>query len=84
MLLGVLIAAQLTLGVCTVLYRKPADVASAHVAVGALVLVTAFVTAARAARLHAFARVATGARGDTGVPPVRMTSGIQRTVVSAN
>ena len=30
----------MTLGVLTVLLRKPADVASTHVAVGALVLVT--------------------------------------------
>ena len=39
-LLLVLLVAQLTLGVMTVLMRKPADVASGHVAVGALVLVT--------------------------------------------
>ena len=50
LLIGLLLA-QLTLGVLTVLYRKPADVASAHVAVGALVLVTAFVLTARAVRL---------------------------------
>ena len=48
----VLLATQATLGVLTVLYRKPADVASAHVAVGALLLVTTFVLAARAARLY--------------------------------
>jgi heme A synthase len=48
----VLLAAQVTLGVLTVLYRKPADVASAHVAVGALLLVTSFVLAARAGRLY--------------------------------
>jgi len=36
-----------------VLRRKPADVASAHVAVGALVLVTSFVLTARAAKLFA-------------------------------
>jgi cytochrome c oxidase assembly protein subunit 15 len=37
-----LLLTQLTLGVLTVIFRKPADVASAHVAVGALVLVTTF------------------------------------------
>jgi cytochrome c oxidase assembly protein subunit 15 len=37
-----LLAAQLTLGVLTVLLRKPADVASAHVAVGALTLACGF------------------------------------------
>jgi cytochrome c oxidase assembly protein subunit 15 len=34
-----LLATQLTLGILTVLMRKPADIASAHVAVGALLLV---------------------------------------------
>ena len=51
LLLIALLIAQLTLGVLTVALRKPADVASAHVAVGALVLVTSFVLTARAARL---------------------------------
>jgi cytochrome c oxidase assembly protein subunit 15 len=46
-----LVVTQVTLGVFTVLYRKPADVASAHVAVGALLLVTTFVIAVRAGRL---------------------------------
>lgn len=56
LLLVVLLAVQLTLGVLTVLLRKPADVASSHVAVGALVLVTSFVLTARAARLFGPAR----------------------------
>ena len=47
----VALAAQLVLGLATVYYRKPADVASAHVAVGALVLVTSFVLTVRAVRL---------------------------------
>ena len=51
-LIGLLLA-QLTLGVLTVLWRKPADLASAHVAVGALVLVTVFVLLVRSARLYA-------------------------------
>lgn len=50
-LLLILLATQLTLGVLTVVLRKPADVASAHVAVGALVLVTTFVPTARAWRI---------------------------------
>ena len=50
-LMGLLLT-QLTLGVFTVLLHKPADVASAHVAVGAMVLVTTFVLAARALRLY--------------------------------
>src|SRR5688500_836600 len=49
----VLLAVQVTLGVLTVLMKKPADVASAHVAVGALTLVSCFVLTARAARLYA-------------------------------
>jgi cytochrome c oxidase assembly protein subunit 15 len=48
----VLLVAQLTLGVLTVLLRKPADIASLHVAVGALVLVTTFVLTVRAMRLY--------------------------------
>ncbi|MEA2709896.1 MAG: heme a synthase, partial [Phycisphaerales bacterium] len=53
LLLIALLLAQITLGVLTVLWRKPADVASAHVAVGALTLVTAFVMTIRASRLYA-------------------------------
>jgi cytochrome c oxidase assembly protein subunit 15 len=53
-----LLFAQLTLGVLTVVYRKPADIASIHVAVGALVLVTAFVLTARAVRLFGVRRAA--------------------------
>jgi heme a synthase len=48
-----LLAGQITLGVLTVLLRKPADIASAHVAVGALVLMTSFLLAVRAMRLYA-------------------------------
>jgi cytochrome c oxidase assembly protein subunit 15 len=70
-LLAVLIVAQVTLGVFTVLYRKPADVASAHVAVGALVLLTSFVIVVRAARL--FARRATTPAFEP--VPARETSG---------
>jgi heme A synthase len=51
-LLLMLLATQLTLGVLTVLWGKPADIASAHVAVGALVLVTTFVLAVRAMRIY--------------------------------
>ena len=67
-----LLLTQVTLGVFTVLYRKPADVASAHVAVGALVLLTAFVIAARAWRLNWLAkRPAAEARAFPPGPPRR-------------
>lgn len=46
-----LIAAQVLLGVATVLMRKPADIATGHVAVGALILVTAFILGVRGAGL---------------------------------
>ena len=52
-ILATLLIVQLSLGVLTVLLRKPADIASAHVAVGALVLVTTVWIALRAARLYA-------------------------------
>ena len=54
-LLLVLVATQLTLGVLTILLRKPADVASLHVAVGALVLVTAFTLSVGGLRLYSSA-----------------------------
>ncbi len=46
-----LLAAQIALGVFTVLFRKPADVASAHVAAGALVLMISFILTANSIRL---------------------------------
>ena len=52
-LLGALLIAQITLGVLTVVKRKPADIASAHVAIGALTLMTTFVLTIRAIRLFA-------------------------------
>jgi cytochrome c oxidase assembly protein subunit 15 len=51
-LLIVLLLTQITLGVLTVLWRKPAEIATAHVAVGALVLVTTFVLFVRSVRLY--------------------------------
>ncbi len=53
-LMLVILTVQITLGVLTVLDRKPADIASAHVAVGALLLATAFATAMRS--VHLFPR----------------------------
>jgi cytochrome c oxidase assembly protein subunit 15 len=50
--LPVLLGTQLVLGLATVYYRKPADVASLHVAVGALVLMTSFCLAVVARRLY--------------------------------
>jgi cytochrome c oxidase assembly protein subunit 15 len=50
LLLILLIISQLTLGVFVVLKRKPADIASLHVAVGALTLVTTFLLYLRARR----------------------------------
>jgi len=47
-----LLIAQVTLGILTVYWQKPADVASLHVAVGALVLATTFFIAVRAMRLY--------------------------------
>jgi heme a synthase len=52
MVLLSLLLLQLVLGLATVYYRRPVDLASAHVAVGALVLVTSFVLTARAVRLY--------------------------------
>lgn len=49
--LAALLLVQITLGVLTVLLRKPADIASAHVACGALVLVTTWLMLLSAFRL---------------------------------
>lgn len=65
-LAAALLLIQVTLGILTVLLRKPADVASAHVAVGALTLVTTFVLATRAARLSALATAPCKAAGSAG------------------
>lgn len=51
----VLLLAQVTLGVLTVLLRKPADIASAHVATGALLLATTVVFTVRAMRCYSLA-----------------------------
>jgi cytochrome c oxidase assembly protein subunit 15 len=51
-LLTLLLITQVTLGILTVYLRKPADIASTHVAVGALVLATSFTIAVRAIRLY--------------------------------
>ena len=50
-----LLVAEFTLGILTVLMRSPADIASAHVAVGSLVFVTAWVMVVRTAGLRRFA-----------------------------
>jgi heme a synthase len=52
LILLLLLITQITLGILTVYLRKPADITSAHVAVGASVLVTAFIIAVRAMRLY--------------------------------
>jgi cytochrome c oxidase assembly protein subunit 15 len=56
--LAVLLAGQFTLGVLTVLIRKPADLASLHVAVGALCLAVSFIIAIVSWRLRERAAVA--------------------------
>jgi len=53
MFVGGLLVIQFSLGALTVYYRKPAEVASAHVAFGALLLLTLAVLSARAMRLAA-------------------------------
>ncbi len=49
-LVALFLTLQVSLGILTVLYRKPADIASLHVAVGALLLLTTFLLASRAVR----------------------------------
>lgn len=71
-LLILLLVTQLTLGVLTVLLRKPAEVATAHVAVGALVLVTTFVLFVRSVRLYGWGKktiIATPAAAESDIGP---------------
>jgi cytochrome c oxidase assembly protein subunit 15 len=77
-LLAALLVTQVALGVLTVLYRKPADIASAHVAVGALVLVTTFVLTIRAARLYGRRVGRMLIVRDTALPPVPLPRDTQR------
>jgi heme A synthase len=72
-LMSALLVVQITLGLLTVILRKPADVASAHVAVGALLLVSVFVLTVRAARTVA-PNAATTAR-QTSFSDDRTTAG---------
>jgi cytochrome c oxidase assembly protein subunit 15 len=46
-----LLSAQIALGILTVLWRKPADIATAHVAVGALCMLATFLITAKSFRL---------------------------------
>src|SRR5688500_15949276 len=57
-LLVPLLLTQVTIGALTVWMKKPADIASAHVAVGALTLVMTFVLTVRAMRLYGTRSVA--------------------------
>lgn len=58
-LLGLLIV-QITLGILTILRQKPADIASLHVVVGAITLMTSFVLLLRSIRLYGTRRAAFG------------------------
>ena len=71
MMLIALLAAQIALGAYTVLKRKPADIASLHVAVGALTLMTVFVMTAAAVRLFATPQAAEDANGRFPVSVLR-------------
>ena len=69
LLIGLLLV-QITLGVLTVLLKKPADITSAHVAVGALVLVTTFVLAVRSMRLYSQPVLVGSDRDQRGFQPI--------------
>ena len=56
-MLALLVVLQVTLGVYTVLKRKPADIATAHQATGALLLMTSAVLLARTIRVYSFTRI---------------------------
>lgn len=64
----VLLAIQLTLGLLTVYYRKPADITTLHHTVGALCLMATFILGVWAARLFARTAVSTAPSPSTSVP----------------
>jgi cytochrome c oxidase assembly protein subunit 15 len=68
-ILMLLLPAQITLGAVTVLWRKPADIASIHVAIGALMLMTTVVALVRAMRLYSRMY-----RSQHAFPVIRVTS----------
>ena len=53
LLVPIVLVGQITLGVLTILWRKPADIATAHQALGAIFLVSAVVLLARVSRAAA-------------------------------
>jgi cytochrome c oxidase assembly protein subunit 15 len=65
----ILLVIQVTLGISTVLMGKPADVATAHLAVGALVLMSAVVLMTRIERLQYV--IMSGQCRNTGKPLFR-------------
>jgi heme a synthase len=67
---------QITLGICTILYRKPVDVASLHVAIGSLILVTSWVAVVRSFSLWRWAQRVT--------PAGKIPSADFRTVAMSN
>jgi len=68
--LAILLVIQIALGALTVMTRKPADLATAHVAVGALVLVTTFVLTVRAMRIDALIAPSAVPQPGPGFEPV--------------
>src|SRR5439155_12797943 len=75
-LLLALLVMQITLGVVTVLWRKPADVASAHVATGALTLLAAFMLSIRALRIYSPSRQAVQRGFEILTPSNRLAAAI--------
>lgn len=72
-ILGALVLTQVTLGVLTVLQRKPADIATMHQATGALLLMTAAVLLARTLRLYCLRVAAAPATQAPAAVPVSST-----------
>jgi cytochrome c oxidase assembly protein subunit 15 len=80
-LLAVLVVTQITLGVLTVLWKKPADVATLHQAGGALLLMLASVLLVRAVRLYPSPAKSAGAPAASAsemTPVVPATAGAAR------
>jgi len=69
-IVGCLLVTQFTLGLLTVYYKKPVEVATAHVAVGALLLLTLAILTTRVLRLYSTVFSTSTVTPKANAPPV--------------
>ncbi len=80
MVVVLLLGVQVTLGVLTVLFRKPADIASLHVVAGALLLACTFALASWTLRLRHFPTPASAGDSTRRISPAQEGAGWRQPV----